>query len=62
MEDGGTTLSSMMITDREPMVFLDGVLLTWVSSSDRRYASIDVPNTITINGGVNEGENVQVYL
>ena len=62
MEDGDTVMGSMMITDGEPMVFDDGILLTWVPSSDRRYASIDIPNTITINGGVTNGENVQVYL
>jgi hypothetical protein len=46
-----------------PLVFIDGLILTYQVRSDRRYISHNATTkTITINGGVNEGENVQIYL
>ena len=47
-----------------PLVFIDGLILTYQVRNDRRYISHSAfTKTITINnGGVNEGENVQVYI
>lgn len=46
-----------------PLVFIDGLILTYQVRSDRRYISHNATTkTITINGGVNDGENVQIYL
>ena len=47
-----------------PLVFIDGLILTYQVRSDRRYISHNTgTKTITINnGGVNEGENVQIYI
>ena len=47
-----------------PLVFIDGLILTYQVRNDRRYISHNAfTKTITINnGGVNEGENVQVYI
>jgi len=46
-----------------PSVFIDGILLTYEVSTDRRYISYDSSTqTITINnGGVNAGESVQIF-
>ena len=47
-----------------PTVFIDGILITYGVSTDRRYVSFD-PTTSTLylwNGGINEGENVQIFL
>lgn len=46
-----------------PSVFIDGLLLTYEVRSDRRYISFNSSTqTITVNnGGVNEGENVQIF-
>ena len=44
-----------------PTVYIDGLLLTYEVRSDRRYVSRE-DKTITINnGGVNEGENIQIF-
>jgi hypothetical protein len=46
-----------------PLVFIDGLILTYQVRSDRRYISFNLgTKTITIHGGVNEGENVQIYI
>jgi predicted thioredoxin/glutaredoxin len=47
-----------------PSVFIDGILLTYGVVSDRRYVSFDgVAKKLYLhNGGVNEGENVQIFL
>jgi hypothetical protein len=46
-----------------PLVFIDGLILTYQARNDRRYISHNATTkTITINGSVNEGENVQIYL
>jgi len=46
-----------------PSVFIDGLLLTYEVRTDRRYVSFNgSTQTITINGGVNEGENVQIFF
>lgn len=46
-----------------PFVFIDGILQTYVVRSDRRYISHNATTkTITINGGVNEGENIRILL
>lgn len=47
-----------------PLVFIDGLILTYQVRNDRRYISHNAgTKTITINnGGVNEGENVQIYI
>ncbi len=46
-----------------PLVFIDGLILTYQVRSDRRYISFNSgTKTITIHGGVNEGENVQIYI
>jgi hypothetical protein len=46
-----------------PFVFIDGILQTYVVRSDRRYISHNATTkTITINGAVNEGENIRILL
>lgn len=46
-----------------PLVFIDGLILTYQVRSDRRYISYNSgTKTITIHGGVNQGENVQIYI
>ena len=46
-----------------PFVFIDGILQTYVVRSDRRYITHNATTkTITINGGVNEGENIRILL
>ena len=46
-----------------PLVFIDGLILTYQVRSDRRYISFNSgTKTITIHGGVNEGENIQIYI
>jgi len=46
-----------------PLVFIDGLILTYQVRSDRRYISFNSgTKTITIHGGVNNGENVQIYI
>ena len=47
-----------------PSVYIDGLLLTYLPLSDRRYVSYDgSTKTITLNNaGVNEGEVVQIFL
>jgi hypothetical protein len=63
MENGDTELTD----DRfylPPTVYIDGLLLTYEIRSDRRYVSFEsvLDKTITINnGGVNEGENIQIF-
>jgi len=46
-----------------PFVFIDGILQTYVVRSDRRYITHNATTkTITINGAVNEGENIRILL
>jgi hypothetical protein len=46
-----------------PLVFIDGLILTYQVRNDRRYISYNSgTKTITINGGVNNGENIQIYI
>jgi hypothetical protein len=47
-----------------PTVFIDGILLTYGVSTDRRYLFFEpATNTLyIINGLINEGENVQIFL
>ena len=47
-----------------PLVFIDGLIITYQVRNDRRYISHNAyTKTITINnGGVNDGENVQIYI
>jgi hypothetical protein len=47
-----------------PLVFIDGLIITYQVRNDRRYISHNATTkTITINnGGVNNGENVQIYI
>jgi hypothetical protein len=47
-----------------PLVFIDGLIITYQVRNDRRYISHNAyTKTITINnGGVNNGENVQIYI
>jgi hypothetical protein len=62
MEAGDTDYQSDSFS-ANPSVFIDGLLLTYVVSTDRRYVSYNgSTKTITINGSVNEGENVQIFL
>ena len=62
MEPGDTDFQSVAFIFA-PSVFIDGLLLTYEVRSDRRYVSFNSSTqTITINnGGVNEGENVQIF-
>ena len=42
---------------------IDGLILTYQVRNDRRYISYNSgTKTITINGGVNNGENIQIYI
>lgn len=63
MEDGDTTFQNNNL-GVPPLVFIDGLILTYEVRNDRRYISHNAgTKTITINnGGVNEGENVQIYI
>lgn len=62
MEQGDTEYQNNQMTIA-PFVFIDGILQTYVVRSDRRYVSHNASTkTITINGGVNEGENIRVLL
>jgi len=47
----------------QPFVWIDGLLITYNSRSDRRYVSFNSETkTITIHGGVNEGENIRIVI
>ena len=50
--------------ENPPSVFVDGLLLTYVVSTDRGYVEFDsVTKTITIKNGVLQlGEVVQIFL
>jgi hypothetical protein len=62
MTDGSTQFSSPLLTVM-PFVFIDGVLQTTLVCSDRRYITHNATTkTITINGAVNEGENIRIVL
>lgn len=62
MENGDTEYQNNALSSM-PFVFIDGILQTAVVSSDRRYISHDSETKkITINGGVNEGENIRILL
>ena len=62
MEQGDTEYQDNQLTIA-PFVFIDGILQTYVVRSDRRYITHNATTkTITINGGVNEGENIRVLL
>jgi len=62
MEPGDTTYQSSAFIFA-PSVFIDGLLLTYEIRTDRRYISFNgSTKTITINGGVNEGENIQIFF
>lgn len=62
MEQGAETYTNaaMSVT---PFVFIDGMLQTYNVRSDRRYVSYNsTTKTITIHGGVNEGENIRIVI
>lgn len=62
MEQDDTDYQNNQLTI-PPFVFIDGILQTYVVRSDRRYISHNATTqTITINGGVNEGENIRILL
>ncbi len=62
MEQGDTQYQDNQLTIA-PFVFIDGILQTYVVRSDRRYISHNATTkTITINGAVNEGENIRILL
>lgn len=62
MEQDDTEYQNNLLTV-PPLVFIDGLILTYQVRTDRRYISHNATTkTITIHGAVNEGENVQIYL
>ena len=63
MEAGDTDYQNLAFIFA-PSVFIDGLLLTYEVRTDRRYISFNSSTqTITINnGGVNEGENIQIFF
>jgi hypothetical protein len=62
MEQDDTTFQNNSLVV-PPLVFIDGLILTYQVRSDRRYISFNSgTKTITINGGVNNGENIQIYI
>ena len=62
MEQDDTTFQNNSLVV-PPLVFIDGLILTYQVRSDRRYISFNSgTKTITIHGGVNEGENIQIYI
>jgi hypothetical protein len=63
IEPGENTLQDD-IFENPPTVYIDGILLTYLTLSDRRYISFDgSTKTITINNApVNDGEVVQIFL
>ena len=59
-DDTDFTNNSLVVP---PLVFIDGLILTYQVRNDRRYISYNSgTKTITINGGVNNGENIQIYI
>ena len=61
MEPGDTNYQNLAFICA-PSVFIDGLLLTYEVRPDRRYVSFNSSTqTITINAGVNEGENIQIF-
>jgi hypothetical protein len=60
MENGDTELTDDRFYLR-PTVYIDGLLLTYEVRSDRRYVSSEGTLITINNGGVNEGENVQIF-
>ena len=62
MEPGDETYTNAAMATT-PFVFIDGLLLTYQVRSDRRYVSYNsTTKTITIHGGVNEGENIRIVM
>jgi hypothetical protein len=62
MEQDDTTFQNNSLVV-PPLVFIDGLILTYQVRNDRRYISYNSgTKTITINGGVNNGENIQIYI
>lgn len=62
MEQDDTEYQNNQLTIA-PFVFIDGLLQTYVVRNDRRYITHNATTkTITINGGVNEGENIRILL
>jgi len=62
MEQNDTEYQNNQMTIA-PFVFIDGILQTYVVRSDRRYISHNsTTKTITINGGVNDGENIRILM
>jgi len=63
MEQDDTTYQNNALTVT-PLVFIDGLILTYQVRSDRRYISHNASTKrITINnGGANDGENIQIYI
>jgi len=62
MEQNDTDYQNNQLTI-PPFVFIDGILQTYVVRSDRRYITHNATTkTITINGAVNEGENIRILL
>jgi hypothetical protein len=62
MVQGATTYQNNLLTV-PPLVFIDGLILTYNVRTDRRYIIHNsTTKQITITGGVNEEENVQIYI
>jgi hypothetical protein len=63
IEPGDTTYQNDAFAN-PPSVFIDGLLLTYISVLDKRYISFDgATRTIQFNNGtLMEGETVQIFL
>lgn len=63
LQDGDTTYQNEDFFN-PPSIFIDGVLITYIDSSDRRYITYDPENKLITfnNGGVNDGEIVEIFL
>lgn len=62
MEDGEVEYQNNLLTV-PPFVFIDGLLITYNTRSDRRYIVHDATDKkISIIGGVNSGENVRIII
>jgi hypothetical protein len=66
IEDEGNTVSVLQNDAfvNPPSVFIDGILLTYVVSTDRRYVEFDanLRRIIIRNGIIQLGEYVQIFL
>lgn len=63
MADGQSTYTNPAMAGKRVWVFIDGVKLSSVVNAGKRYVIKDTASdTITINGGVSQGEAVEIFI